>query len=49
MTSGTFDFVPLFAKLDEMGVDPILVMEPHQNDGVMESLKYLDSLGVTAK
>jgi sugar phosphate isomerase/epimerase len=49
MTSGTFDFTQLFAKLGEMGVDPILVMEPHQEDGVIESLKFLESLGVTAK
>jgi len=47
MASGTFDFVPLFARLDEMGVDPILVMEPHKEDGVIESLKFLDRLGVT--
>jgi sugar phosphate isomerase/epimerase len=49
MASGTFDFVPFFARLDAMGVDPILVMEPHQKDGVVESLKFLDSLGVMAK
>lgn len=46
MASGTFDFVPLFARLNEMGVDPILVMEPHQEDGILESLKFLDGLGV---
>jgi sugar phosphate isomerase/epimerase len=49
MASGTFDFALLLARLDEMGVDPILVMEPHREDGIVESLEFLDRLGVTAK
>jgi sugar phosphate isomerase/epimerase len=49
MVRGTFDFVPLFARLDEMGVDPILVMEPHKEEGIIESLKFMDSLAVLAK
>ncbi len=46
MASGTFDFDHLFARLGEMGVDPILTMEPHQEEGIVESLKFLDDLGV---
>ncbi|MBF0634204.1 MAG: sugar phosphate isomerase/epimerase, partial [Nitrospinae bacterium] len=46
MASGTFDFAQLFSKLDEVGAKPILVMEPHQEDGLDESLKVLESLGV---
>lgn len=46
MSSGTFDFTQLFAKLDRIGVNPILVMEPHQEDGIDDSLKVLESLGV---
>ena len=45
MGAGTFDFAPLFARLDAIGADPILVMEPHKEEGVVESLKYLESLG----
>lgn len=46
MSSGTFDFAQLFSKLDEVGARPILVMEPHQEGGLDESLKFLESLGV---
>lgn len=49
MATGTFDFAQLFAALGATGVNPILVMEPHQKNGIDESLKVLESLGVVAE
>lgn len=47
MGKGTFDFYDLFSRLDEVGADPILTMEPHQEEGISDSLEFLSALAET--
>jgi sugar phosphate isomerase/epimerase len=43
---GIFDFAGFFSYLRERRLSPIVTLEPHQENGVKESLKALDQLGV---
>ena len=43
---GIFDFAGFFSYLRERRLSPIITLEPHQENGVKESLKALDQLGV---
>jgi sugar phosphate isomerase/epimerase len=43
---GIFDFAGFFSYLRERHLSPIVTLEPHQENGVKESLKALDQLGV---
>ncbi|MBU0909130.1 MAG: sugar phosphate isomerase/epimerase [Proteobacteria bacterium] len=43
---GIFDFAGFLAYIRERRLSPIVTLEPHQENGVKESLRALDELGV---
>lgn len=43
---GNFDFKGLFAYLKENGLQPLITLEPHQENGLFESLEALDELNI---
>ncbi len=42
--SGTFDFIGLFTFIKANALKPIITLEPHQEDGLWDSLESLDKL-----
>lgn len=42
---GSFDFAGLFAYLKQEGLNPIVTLEPHTEEGVWQSLAALDEMG----
>ena len=44
--NGTFDFKGLFAYLKKKNLHPIITLEPHQEEGLWESLEYIDRVNL---